>query len=128
MQFDSIAVSLFGSGQNKYNTSHHQIEYQIQITILILRRGALSRWDLVENKGFGGRRCGGGSSRVERQLLPGQRQPAIGRSQPRNTAWGPNPPANLQIQMSLQIYLLNKYVVVMLGGSMIYLFRIQKTY
>ena len=34
---DSIAVSLFGSGQNKNTTSHHQIDGKIKITNL--RRG-----------------------------------------------------------------------------------------
>ena len=34
-----------------------------------------------------------------------ERRLAIGRSQQRNTAWGPNPSANLQIQTSEQRYI-----------------------
>ena len=37
--------SLCLDSQNKYNTSHHQIDGKIQTTILILRQGALSTAD-----------------------------------------------------------------------------------
>ena len=41
----------------------------------------------------------------ERSWRGSERRLAIGRSQQRNTAWGPNPSASLEIQTSIQRYL-----------------------